>query len=170
VIEVKGINHDILTTKLGQFWRLLAPGTYEVSVHAYDYVSSDVVTVTVDERTLRRAEPLNFELKSSSAASQIGSGSDKPIGNNKSASPTSTRRLDNGFLRPPSYQYRNYEDMKAFLAFYAHNYPNLTRLYSIGKSVNGRDLWVLEITDNPGIHEALEPGFYNNYCSLFIFS
>jgi carboxypeptidase D len=63
-----------------------------------------------------------------------------------------------GFVRDPGFKYHHYDDMKTFLAFYAHTYPNLTRLYSIGKSVNDRDLWVLEISDNPGIHEPLEPG------------
>uniref|UniRef100_A0A158PAH9 Peptidase_M14 domain-containing protein n=1 Tax=Angiostrongylus cantonensis TaxID=6313 RepID=A0A158PAH9_ANGCA len=37
------------------------------------------------------------------------------------------------------------------------NYPNITYLYSIGKSVSGRDLWVLIISDNPTKHELLEP-------------
>ena len=64
-----------------------------------------------------------------------------------------------GFLTPPDYVYHDYEDLRTQMAFYAHKYPDITRLYSIGKSVNGRDLWVLEISDNPGSHETLEPEF-----------
>ena len=64
-----------------------------------------------------------------------------------------------GFLTEPKYMYHHYDDLRTTLAFYAHKYPNLTRLYSIGKSVDGRDLWVLEISDNPGVHEPLEPEF-----------
>ena len=37
-------------------------------------------------------------------------------------------------------------------------YPNISRIYSIGKSVNGVTLWVIEISDKPGQKEA-EPAF-----------
>lgn len=38
-------------------------------------------------------------------------------------------------------------------------YPAITRLYSIGKSVQQRDLWVLEITAHPGQHIEGVPEF-----------
>src|ERR1051325_12230349 len=43
-----------------------------------------------------------------------------------------------------------------------HNaYPNLTRLISIGKTAQNRDMWAMEITDNPGVEED-EPEFLYN--------
>lgn len=38
-------------------------------------------------------------------------------------------------------------------------YPDITRLYSIGKSWQGRDLYVMEISDHAGVHEVMEPEF-----------
>lgn len=36
-------------------------------------------------------------------------------------------------------------------------YPNLTALYSIGKSVQGRDLWVLVVSSSPYEHMIGKP-------------
>ena len=42
---------------------------------------------------------------------------------------------------------------------YAVRFPGITRLYSIGQSVRGAELWAIEITDYPGVHERGEPEF-----------
>lgn len=52
-----------------------------------------------------------------------------------------------------------YEDMTNFLQKLVREFPLITRLYSIGKSVQGRSIWVLEISDHPGKHESGEPEF-----------
>lgn len=56
-----------------------------------------------------------------------------------------------GTLAPSAYH--TYETLTSDLQAIAAAYPNLTRLMSIGKSVQGRDLWVMKITDNPAIEE-----------------
>jgi hypothetical protein len=53
----------------------------------------------------------------------------------------------------------NYTTMVAWMKKYVEKFPNITNLYSVGKSVQGRDLWVLIISDNPKEHELLEPEF-----------
>ncbi|XP_029833964.2 carboxypeptidase D [Ixodes scapularis] len=53
--------------------------------------------------------------------------------------------------------YFNHEEMTAFLRNMSANYPNLTRLYSIGKSVQNRDLWVLLISRDPNEETLLKP-------------
>ena len=52
--------------------------------------------------------------------------------------------------------------MTALLEFYATKYPSLCRLHSIGRSVQGRELWALKITSHPNV-AADKPKF--NYIS-----
>ncbi|XP_047328171.1 carboxypeptidase SOL1 [Impatiens glandulifera] len=59
-------------------------------------------------------------------------------------------RLADGYMS-------NSELEEAFSAF-AHRCSNISRIYSIGESVNGLPLWVVEISDKPGVEEA-EPAF-----------
>ncbi|MBN1297798.1 carboxypeptidase regulatory-like domain-containing protein, partial [bacterium] len=39
----------------------------------------------------------------------------------------------------------------------ATQYPDIVRLHAIGQSVQGRTIWVMEITDNPDVDETDEP-------------
>lgn len=54
--------------------------------------------------------------------------------------------------------YHSYSTLTAQLQGYAATYTNICRLYSIGQSEQGRELWVLKITDNPDVEEE-EPEF-----------
>jgi hypothetical protein len=54
--------------------------------------------------------------------------------------------------------YNNFAAMTAMLDAYAANYPAICRKYSLGKSVQNRDLWALKITTNPDV-ESDKPEF-----------
>lgn len=56
-------------------------------------------------------------------------------------------------------KHHNFSEMEDILRSLHDKYPKLTRLYSIGKSVEDRDLWVLEISNQPGTHQMLKPEF-----------
>lgn len=62
-------------------------------------------------------------------------------------------------LGDDDWTHHNFDQMTAYLQDLHRQYPKITRLYSIGKSVQGRKLWVVEISDNPGKHEPGEPEF-----------
>jgi hypothetical protein len=54
-------------------------------------------------------------------------------------------------------KYHSLSEMEQFLFETNDNFSNITRLFSIGLSYEGRDIWCLEISDNPGVNEG-EPG------------
>lgn len=56
-------------------------------------------------------------------------------------------------------KHHNYQEMHQYLLELTQKCPSITKLYSIGKSVEGRNLWVLEISENPGKHQLMKPEF-----------
>ncbi|XP_060698183.1 carboxypeptidase N catalytic chain [Hemiscyllium ocellatum] len=60
---------------------------------------------------------------------------------------------------PLEFQHHRYPEMVSALLRVQSECPFISRLYSIGRSAQGRHLYVLELSDNPGIHELLEPEF-----------
>lgn len=56
-------------------------------------------------------------------------------------------------------EYHDYDELTQFMQDIARSFPNITNVFSIGQSVAGRELWTIEITDNPGVRERGEPEF-----------
>ncbi|XP_033747517.1 carboxypeptidase D-like isoform X2 [Pecten maximus] len=180
VIMVSGIDHNITTASYGDFWRLLVPGTYTLSAVSEGYeVSSSPVTVVDGPAT-----PVNFRLHKRSAAggSQSAPPTSTPLTSTANTTPKPTtpepeadtidvlvghinkirdasHRENLKFIEPAELKHHHYTDLQAFLENITHRYPHITRLYSVGVSVQGRQLWTMEISDNPGVHEAGEPEF-----------
>ncbi|XP_004700518.1 carboxypeptidase M [Echinops telfairi] len=57
------------------------------------------------------------------------------------------------------FNYHHQEAMEAFLKTVAQNYSSITHLHSIGKSVKGRNLWVLVVGRSPKEHRIGTPEF-----------
>ena len=55
--------------------------------------------------------------------------------------------------------YHTFAQIENILLDIAANYPSITSLYSIGTTYEGRTIWCLEISDNPGVDEE-EPGVF----------
>ncbi|XP_055844777.1 carboxypeptidase D isoform X2 [Episyrphus balteatus] len=77
----------------------------------------------------------------------------------------STNELD-GLPEPRAYVpdsqfldfvYHDHDELTRFLRATSAKYPNLTALYSIGKSIQGRDLWVMVVSASPYEHMVGKP-------------
>lgn len=55
--------------------------------------------------------------------------------------------------------YHSYDHLTALLHNLTATYPQISKLHSIGKSVQSRDLWAIEISDNIDTEELGEPKF-----------
>ena len=129
-IQIYGIDHKVKSASYGDYWRLLVAGNYTITVSADGYQSSTISGVTVNNSAVTK---LNFTL-----------------------SPSTKNNVP---IEPTKFVHHSNKQLQEFLQSYAAKCAKITRLYSIGKSVKGVDLWVMEISDNPGIHELGEPEF-----------
>ncbi|GIY90390.1 hypothetical protein CEXT_552002 [Caerostris extrusa] len=184
-IRVSGIDHNITTTKAGYYWRLLLPGLYNVEFSSYGYLSQTKLVIVKEGNV----EEINVELhpdivSTSDSTSSIGT-TTSTISNESSSStksvlsttqfsvaetstgnqfttvasnPKETNTEDDIMLKL-EFKHHHYEDMVAILKNVTKKCPDITRLHSIGRTVENKELYVLEMSDNPGIHEPGEPEF-----------
>ncbi|XP_012555394.1 carboxypeptidase D isoform X1 [Hydra vulgaris] len=57
------------------------------------------------------------------------------------------------------FRHHNNIDMEVYLQSIHKKCPEITRLYSIGRSTENRQLYVMEISENPGVEMSLKPNF-----------
>ncbi|XP_067932330.1 carboxypeptidase D-like [Watersipora subatra] len=144
-VSVHGINHTITTAEFGDYWRLLVPGSYNLTFSADGYEPQTKVNVrVVDEAPTELTVLLKKPMILSSFAFTFSN---------------STHRQPLSLQEPSTFKHHNHNEMTSFLRNLNTHYPDITKLTSIGKSVQGRDLWVMEISDKPGVHEEGEPEF-----------
>jgi hypothetical protein len=67
-----------------------------------------------------------------------------------------------GVTRGPDQEYKNPEEILEIMTKFASAYPELTQMHSIGKSLEGRDIWAMKISDNPNLTENDEPAVLFN--------
>jgi carboxypeptidase D len=165
-VVVEGINHGVVTTKRGEYWRILLPGVYNITVSAFGYhtLRKENIKITNTSNDMN-AFWMNIELarsptRTNAPEAQSPSTHLSSITTNPSLFQEKEETWEwSEFGTKPVFKHHNFTEMETLLKNYAKKYPDVTRLYSIGKSVRGRDLWVMEITDHPGIHEPTEPEF-----------
>ncbi|XP_033279200.1 carboxypeptidase D isoform X2 [Orcinus orca] len=156
-ISVAGINHNITTGRFGDFHRLLVPGTYNITAVLTGYMPLTVNNIIVKEGP---ATKVNFPLRPT-VASVVPDTTEVVVTASTVAIPNSPLGTQSSHqpVQPQDFHHHHFPDMEIFLRRFANEYPNITRLYSLGKSVESRELYVMEISDNPGVHEPGEPEF-----------
>ncbi|KAM4724504.1 putative carboxypeptidase X1 [Anableps anableps] len=66
---------------------------------------------------------------------------------------------ERGSMDNLDFRHHNYKEMRKLMKSVTEECPDITRIYTIGKSYMGLKLYVMEISDNPGKHEVGEPEF-----------
>ncbi|KAG8450429.1 hypothetical protein GDO86_002911 [Hymenochirus boettgeri] len=160
-ISVEGIDHNITTGKVGDFQRLLAPGMYNITASGTGYLPQTIYDVEVKEGP---ATLIEFSLHPTilipeSKNNQTKTTSETVVSTEGNIGKTEINHKEKTEIQPQDFRHHRYTDMEIFLHRYNSDYPSITRLYSAGKSVEQRKLYVMEISDNPGIHEPGEPEF-----------
>lgn len=171
VIYVAGINHNVTTSFYGDFWRLLMPGTYEITAIANGYIpSTKTVTVTAD-----KTSHLNFTLSREEDSSMFHSNKDNKVNemNKKEILDrlvseinllTDLEKRENLLIKakepsPDVFVHHNQNDMAILMMSVKEKCSTITSVYSIGQSVNGSNLYAIIFSSNPLIHEPGEPEF-----------
>uniref|UniRef100_A0A8D0Y687 Carboxypeptidase D n=2 Tax=Sus scrofa TaxID=9823 RepID=A0A8D0Y687_PIG len=156
-ISVAGISHNITTGRFGDFHRLLVPGTYNITAVSTGYMPLTINNIIVKEGP---AAIVNFSLRPT-VASLIPAATEVVVTASTVAILNSALGTQSSHqpVQPQDFHHHHFPDMEIFLRRFANEYPNITRLYSLGKSVESRELYVMEISDNPGVHEPGEPEF-----------
>ncbi|XP_029573445.1 probable carboxypeptidase X1 [Salmo trutta] len=63
------------------------------------------------------------------------------------------QQTEQGTQNKLDFRHHNYKEMRKLMKSVTESCPDITHIYSIGKSHMGLKMYVMEISDNPGKHE-----------------
>ncbi len=158
VISVSGLAHNVTTSHFGDYWRLLVPGSYELTASANGYLPlTRVVTVSAQQPA-----QLNFTL--SRVPPQLVAAGHGPSKADEQARLdllmsqvqllTDVDKRDTLLVTasepaPDTFVHHGQNEMVALMKAVKDRCPDITSVYSIGQSVNGSNIYAMIISDNP---------------------
>ena len=146
-------------------WHLVAAGALAAALlapvaHAYPRDDAAVVTVDILSREdIHRLNELGMDIMSVRGGvaeiAAIPSEVDVLWANGFRPTVVLPRMIDavTSLALEDRGEYHSYTELTADMAAWAAAYPSITQLISIGNSFQGRELWALKISDNPGVQE-----------------
>lgn len=148
-ISVSGIDHIITTWTFGDYYRLLLPGIYDITASSPGYLSNMVKDVPVIEG---KVTVLNFTLEEMSDSVNT----EQPTVTNKVLNTPGPSTLKTP-IQSLDFRHHSYDEMEMLLQLFSAVHPSITYLYSAGRSVQGRNLYVMEISTNSGVNQKGKP-------------
>ncbi|TRY57321.1 hypothetical protein DNTS_008903 [Danionella cerebrum] len=149
-ISVSGIDHNITTWVFGDYYRLLLPGRYDITASLPGYLSNTVNNVPVFDG---KATLLNFTLEEPMEEELLLEPPDHvTITEEAPDTPPAASPVSN-----LDFIHHDYNEMEILLRLLNTVYPSITRLSSAGQSLQGRNLYVMEISSNPDVEQQGKP-------------
>jgi len=174
-IFVRGIDRNVSSNYDGTYWRPLVPGKpHDMIIEADGYapVSRDKITTSeINGDGLVDSSNMNFKLvRLSPKTTQSSESSDKTspeVGLTHKLKPeilfseNLDRIIENLDFKSPTELHKHHNETELFdyLRDLNSRFSKISRIYSIGLSSKGKKLWVIEISDKPGVHQLMKPEF-----------
>ncbi|KAL1252552.1 hypothetical protein QQF64_017245 [Cirrhinus molitorella] len=152
-ISISGSDRNITTWMFGDYYRLLLPGRYDITASSPGYLSNTVKNVPVIEG---KATLLNFTLEEPVEEMLLLDSSEQPLVANGGLS-TPAPPIPRSPIHTLDFRHHSYDEMEMFLQLLSAVHPSITYLNSAGQSVQGRNLYVMEISTNPGVDQQGKP-------------
>ena len=127
-VQVQGIDHNVTTTEQGEFWRLLVPGTYTITVSAMDHEPKTVENIVVTDSGSAIVQDFKLTKRAVSSSESVA----PVVSDSKIPQETVIKTLsEDGFLSPPEFNYHHYDDLQVGIDAESNIYQFRSRCFHL---------------------------------------